>query len=104
MSDAGLPADAVGQHGAMPLHWAAFHGNVAMIDVLLKRSPSLTALDADFQGTPLGWAIHGSEHGWRRDTGDYAGAVTRLLRAGAALPAQISGSADVQRVLNAWPK
>jgi len=21
--------------------------------------------------TPLGWALYGSEHGWRRDAGDY---------------------------------
>jgi ankyrin repeat protein len=31
MLESGLPADAGGQHGATPLHWGAFHGNVAMV-------------------------------------------------------------------------
>jgi hypothetical protein len=36
--------------------------------------------------TPLGWAIHGSVHGWNCRTGDFVGAVRALLEAGASVP------------------
>ncbi|GAC1450763.1 MAG: hypothetical protein NVSMB9_35440 [Isosphaeraceae bacterium] len=95
----GLPANARGQHQATPLHWAAFHGNVDMTRILLRVKPSLEATDADFHGTPLGWAIHGSENGWHRETGDHAATVEALLQAGAKPPAEIKGSPPVQDVL-----
>ena len=50
---AGLPVDARGQHQATALHWAAWHGNVAMVEAILARHPPLEAKDADFQGTPM---------------------------------------------------
>jgi ankyrin repeat protein len=98
MLECGLPVDARSQHQATPLHWAAFHGNAEMTREILLRRPSLEALDADFKATPLGWAMHGSEHGWHQ-TGDYALTVDLLLRAGAPRPAAISGSAAVREVL-----
>jgi ankyrin repeat protein len=64
MLKAGLPVDARGQHQATPLHWAAFHGNREMVKEILPFGPPLEATDADFNSTPLGWALHGSEHGW----------------------------------------
>ena len=99
MLEIGLPVDATSQHGATPLHWAAFHGNAEMAELLLRRNPPLEATDADFHATPLGWAIYGSEHGWSRQTGDYAATVQALLRAGAQPPEEISGSAEVRRML-----
>ena len=54
--DAGWPIDARGQHGATALHWAAFHGNTAMVRDLLRRTPPLEVRDNDFDGTPLFWA------------------------------------------------
>jgi ankyrin repeat protein len=100
MLDAGLPVDARGQHHATPLHWAAFHGNVDMVREILRFEPPLEATDRDFNGTPLGWAIHGSQHGWYRETGDYAQTVELLLRAGASRPPAAAGSAAVRDVLN----
>jgi hypothetical protein len=96
---AGLPVDARGQHRATPLHWAAFHGNCEMIKAILSFGPPLEATDADFNGTPLGWAIHGSENGWHGNTGDYAGTVQALLAAGARLPERLGGSEAVREVL-----
>jgi ankyrin repeat protein len=100
MLTAGLPVDAVSQHGATPLHWAAFHGNVEMTRKILEFNPPLEIRDADFHGAPLGWAIHGSQHGWHCRTGDYAATVRLLLEAGATLPEKLDrGTAAVQEVL-----
>ena len=100
MLAAGLPADALGQHRATPLHWAAWHGNVEMTLQILRYDPPLELTDADFQGTPLRWAIHGSEHGWYCRTGDYAGTVELLLKAGAKLTEKMTGGTEaVKEVL-----
>jgi ankyrin repeat protein len=101
MLECGLPVDARGQHQATPLHWAAFHGNVEMARAILRFEPPLEATDADFSGTPLGWAIHGSEHGWYASSGNHAATVTLLLQAGVARPATIGGSAPVREALQA---
>ncbi len=105
MLGAGLPLDARGQHGATPLHWAAFHGNAPMTQDILRRKPPLEITDADFHGTPLGWAIHGSEHGWKCGTGNYAATVELLLQAGAALPENRNvGSPAVKATLNHYAR
>jgi ankyrin repeat protein len=100
MLAAGLPVDAVGQHKATPLHWSAFHGNADMAREILRYNPPLEKTDADFNSTPLGWAIHGSENGWHRETGDYAATVEALLKAGAKIPEKDGGTEAVKAVLN----
>jgi ankyrin repeat protein len=95
----GWPVDLRGQHGGTALHWAAFHGNAEMAEALLASHSPLEWTDSDFHGTPLGWAIHGSENGWNRRTGNYPATVEALLRAGAQPPSKIAGSAGVQQVL-----
>jgi ankyrin repeat protein len=102
MLAAGLAVDAVGQHKGTPLHWAAFHGNTEMTREILEFHPPLERTDADFNGTPLGWAIHGSEHGWYCQTGDYAGTVELLLKAGAKLPNKVGGTEAVKEVLRRY--
>ncbi len=99
MLESGLPVDARGQHHGTPLHWAAFHGNREMAEVVLRFRPPLEASDADFGATPLGWALYGSVHGWHSATGDYAGVVEALLQAGAVRPPTIEGAPAVQEVL-----
>jgi hypothetical protein len=99
MLESGLPLDAGIQHGATPLHWAAFHGNVEMAQVVLHYGPPLEARDSDFNSTPLGWAIHGSENGWNCETGDYAGTVEALIAAGANVPETMGGSEAVRGML-----
>jgi hypothetical protein len=66
---------------------------------VLRHNPPLEAKDADFNSTPLGWAIHGSEHGWYCRTGDYAGTVEALLNGGAKLPDKIGGTELVREAL-----
>jgi ankyrin repeat protein len=99
MMQAGWPVDVLGQHQATPLHWAAFHGNAELTRELLRFTPPLEKTDADFQGTPLGWAIHGSEHGWHRETGDYPETVAALLDAGANPAAIREGGSEPVRAL-----
>jgi ankyrin repeat protein len=99
MLKAGLPVDARGQHNATPLHWAAFHGNCEMVNAILPFGPPLEVTDGDFDGTPLGWAMYGSENGWYAQTGDHAGVVELLIKAGARLPEQLGGTEAVREVL-----
>lgn len=87
--ECGWPIDARGQHGATPLHWAAWHGNTSLVRTLVQRVAPLEVTDDDHGGTPLGWALHASRHGWHPDRGDYAGTVEALLDAGAALPGPV---------------
>lgn len=96
---AGLPVDARSRHGATPLHWASFHGNAQMVAIILQYAPPLEQIDEDFKSRPLGWAIHGSEHGWHAETGDYAATVRALLEAGAKPPEKAQGSPSVKEEL-----
>ncbi len=104
MLEAGWPVDVRGQHQATPLHWAAFHGNALMAEIILRYHPLLEAKDADFAGTPIGWAIHGSEHGWHCKTGDYPRTVEALLKAGAKRPEESKGTEALRRVLEQFSK
>ena len=95
----GWPVD--GGHGQTPLHWAAWHGNAEMARLILRHKPALEQHDPEYHATPLGWAIHGSLHGWHRKTGDYAAVVEALLQSGVKPPEEIEGSEAVRRVLTA---
>jgi ankyrin repeat protein len=104
MLASGLPIDARGQHQGTALHWAGFHGNLEMAEAILRYHPPLELKDADFDATPLGWAIHGSEHGWYCETGNHAATVEVLLKAGASPPEKIGGTDAVQEVLRHYAR
>lgn len=97
---AGFPGGDRGQHGGTTLHWAAWHGNAELVRELIRRGADIAAKDDDFGGTPLGWAIHASLHGWHPDRGDYAGTVEALLSAGATLPAGLDDMAASDAVMS----
>jgi ankyrin repeat protein len=99
MLAAGWPVVAHARPAQTALHWSAFHGNAEMTAALLRCHPPLEQPDPVFNGTPLGWAIYGSQHGWKRSTGDYAATVERLLHAGAKPPEKLDGTEAVQEVL-----
>ena len=88
MLECGWPVDARGQHDATPLHWAAWHGNLTMVNSILTYGPPLEATDSEFSRTPLEWARHGSEHSWHRSQGSYPEVIATILEAGSA----VSGS------------
>ena len=83
MLEAGWPADVRGPHNATSLHWAGFHGNAEMARLLLAHEAPVNVKEDQHDGTPLDWALHGTDHGWHRKTGDYAGTIEALLAAGA---------------------
>ena len=99
MLEAGWPIDARGQHGGMALHWAAFHGQAELTRLILSFHPPLEAVDHDYDATPMGWDIHGSQNGWNTPNGDYAGTVSALLNAGAKPPLKPCGAPSVQAIL-----
>jgi hypothetical protein len=99
MIAAGWPVDTFSQHHATPLHWAAWHGNAELVRLILKQHSPLENADNDYKGTPLGWAIHGSENGWHRQSGDYAATVTALLDAGGRFSGKMEGTEAVREVL-----
>jgi len=83
MLAAGWPVDARGDLDGTPLHFASWLGNVEMVRDLLAHGAPVNVRGDNYNMTPLGWALHGSEHSWRKDAGDYAATVQALLEAGA---------------------
>ena len=57
--DAGVDVRAHRDDGATALHQAAFEGNAALVDALLKRGADLAMRDHVFDGTAAGWAFAG---------------------------------------------
>jgi ankyrin repeat protein len=82
----GWPSNATLDNNHTALHFAAWHGNHAMVRALLKRDAPVNVFETEHGGSPLGWALHGSLHSWERDKGDYAGVTRELLAAGAQIP------------------
>jgi ankyrin repeat protein len=98
----GFPLTAKGQHGAMPLHWAAFHGNPEMMAEVLQYHPQIEAQDDEYHGTAMGWLIHGALGPWGYSTKRHDACARILLSAGskvdeAALPTGHDGIDQVLR-------
>jgi ankyrin repeat protein len=97
----GFPVTALSQHGATPLHWAAFHGNANMMEEVLRYDPPLGTRDRRFDGTAMDWLIHGALNPWGFSTGRYGECAGLLVGTGvrvdeASLP---TGDDAVDRVL-----
>jgi ankyrin repeat protein len=102
MLAAGWPVDPRGEYGMTPLQWAAWHGNAEMVREILRYHPQLETNDNDHKITALGCALHGSENGWHRGTGDHVATVEALLDAGAKAPKvtdDLEASEPVKEVL-----
>jgi ankyrin repeat protein len=74
---------ALSQHGAMPLHWAAYHGNPDMLEEVLRYGPPIHAGDRQHDGTAMGWLIHGALNPWGFSTKRHGECARLLLDAGA---------------------
>ena len=86
-----------------PLHAAAFHGFVNVIEALLAAdsAPPLDWVNR-YGGTPLSTTMWGKNHSWRKD-GDHMAAIRLLLDAGSEVKAAWlpSGDDEVDAVLRA---
>src|ERR1041385_5983090 len=82
----GWPSNAVLENNQTALHFAAWHGNLAMVRALLNHNVPINVFEKEHGGSPLGWALHGSLYSWARDKGDYVGVAKALLDAGAEIP------------------
>ncbi len=103
---AGWPADPVMETGQTALHFAAWHGNAEAVRDLLAHQASVQAVETEHGGTPLGWALHGSQNSWHRHTGDYPATVRALLAAGAdaaLLPEPLEATDEVLEVIRRLP-
>jgi len=86
MIDAGWPVDARGELNGTALHHAAWMGNAEIVRDLLEHGAQVEIRGDHYDMTPLGWALHGSEHSWRKESGKYDEVVQLLMDAGAKMP------------------
>ncbi len=84
--DRGWPTNAALDNNQTALHYAAWHGNLAVVQALLAHNAPVNVFEAEHGGSPLAWALHGSLNSWERDKGDYPGVTRALLAAGANVP------------------
>ncbi len=89
MAELGLDLAAEGEWAGTPLHRAAWHGNPAVVRVLLGLGAPVNARDREFGSSPLGWAAHGSTH-CRQADADYVAVVELLFAAGAEREAAVN--------------
>jgi len=84
--DSGWPSNATLENNQTALHYAAWHGNLPMVQSLLSHNAPINVFETEHGGSPLAWALHGSLNSWHRDKGDYPAVVRTLLAAGASIP------------------
>jgi ankyrin repeat protein len=105
MIELGFSPNARNEFGETPLHAAAAAGDVDTVRLLLEHGAELDARDANFDGTPLGYAtVTSGEH--RNTNGDWVATVQLLLDAGAdrtgVWVADRPPSEDVAEVLRSY--
>lgn len=84
MLDAGWNSRTPNDAGVPALHWAAFHGNLGMVQELLSHGADFRATDRKFGGTAFGWAQHGEQNSWHREKGNYPAVLAAISAAGGA--------------------
>lgn len=86
MLDVGFPIDKPERsHGYTALHNAAWCGDAALVDLLLKRGHPVAIRDPGYNATPLGYAIYSCTVAKRHPEGDFPKVIDLLLAAGVPL-------------------
>jgi len=83
MLDLGFSLQARSGFGEQPLHTAAYHGNAAVVRLLLDAGADVDAHDSRFAATPLAFATVGSGERVGKP-GDWIETVRLLIEAGAS--------------------
>jgi ankyrin repeat protein len=99
--DHGVDASAkLRHHGQTGLHWAAVGGRADTVRVLLRRKPPVNAIDDQYKGTPLGWALYGwGGGGTRADRRDYYDVERQIVDAGGTtIPGWLEYSPGVKAI------
>ncbi len=79
----GWPLDQDGEWGGTPLHWAAWHGRVALVSQLLVAGAPVNHRDSNYGSSPIAWTAHGSANANNPVIDDYVAITDALLSAGA---------------------
>jgi ankyrin repeat protein len=101
----GWPSSVALDNRQTPLHFAAWHGNLGMVQTLLKHNAPVNVFETDHGGNSLAWALHGSLNSWERAKGDYPGVSKALLAAGANIPKPerpLQATEEVLDILRSW--
>jgi hypothetical protein len=100
MLDLGFSPHARNELGEHALHSAAYHGNAAVVRLLLSAGADVDARDTRFDSTPLAFATVGSGE-QAGQPGDWAQTVRLLIEAGASRQgAWITGKPPSEEVMD----
>ncbi len=83
MLELGWPLTEEGEWGGTPLHWAAWHGRVALVRELIARGAPINMRDSQYGSSPIAWTAHGSTNANHTYDADYVTIALLLLDAGA---------------------
>lgn len=101
MAELGFDLEVLGENGERPVHWATWHGWLEATEVLIGRGVKLDVCDSRFGAPPSGWCAHGSQF-CANPAGKYGEVMTRLIAAGAPVPASTNGSSEIMAVLKQY--
>jgi len=83
MLEVGWPLDGESEWGGTPLHVAAWHGRLALVEQLIAAGAPINVRDSNYGSSPIAWAAHGSTNAGHDRDDDYVAIVHALLDAGA---------------------
>lgn len=83
--DAGADVERTAVFGARALHWAAWCGDVATVQLLLAHRADVEARCSEYGATPLFWAVHGYGPDGPHPKSGQVDAARALLAAGARI-------------------
>ncbi|HYW31472.1 MAG TPA: ankyrin repeat domain-containing protein [Gemmatimonas sp.] len=90
MLSLGWPLDDEDPWGGTPLHWAAWHGRLEMVRLLLPKGAEVNRRDSQYGSSPIAWAAHGSTNACSASDADYVAIVSLLLDHGATREASFN--------------
>jgi ankyrin repeat protein len=83
--DAGAATEKTSIFGARALHWAAWIGTPASVELIVAHNANVEARCSEFGATPLYWAVHGYGPNGPKQKRDQIAAARILIRAGASV-------------------